>query len=146
MEHAEQPPTAGRGPGSGRAITIRNVALALLGAAVLVLVPAYEGPLEELLGSYGGNVAVSFALYFAAVSATSRYPRPRLLAAALTLLAVELFEAADGFGVMANTFDPIDFVANAVGVGLAIVIDLVTTPLVRSRQGQAPHGPDATGA
>ena len=134
--------TWGHGPGSdqARAITIRNVVLALLGGAVLVLVPAYDGPLEEVLGSYGGNVAVSFALYFAAINATSRYRRPRLLAASITLLAVELFEAMDGFGVMANTFDPLDFVANAAGVALAVVVDVLSTPLVRGRGEQPLEG------
>ena len=119
---------------------MRNVAMALLGAVVLVLVPAYDGPFAEVLGAYGGNVAVSFALYFAALNASARYRRPRLLAASATLLAVELFEATDGFGVMANTFDPIDFVANAAGVGLAVVVDVVTTPLLRRHRGQAPDG------
>jgi len=75
-------------------------------------------------------MAVSFALYFAALSATARQRRPRLLAAVLTLLAVELFEATDGFGVMANTFDPVDFVANAVGVSLAVLVDVVTNPFL----------------
>ena len=122
----------GHGPasGTGHATTIRNVAMALLGAAVLVLVPAYDGLLADVFGSYGGNVAVSFALYFAALSASARFRRPRLLAASATLLAVELFEATDGFGVMANIFDPIDFVANAVGVGLAVLVDVVTAPLL----------------
>ena len=110
--------------------------MALLGGAVLVLVPAYDGRFAEVLGAYGGNVAVSFALYFAALNASARYGRPRLLAASATLLAVELFEATDGFGVMANTFDPIDFAANAVGVGLAIVVDVATTPLLRRNREQ----------
>jgi hypothetical protein len=109
-------------------MTIRNVVMALLGAAVLVLVPAYDGPAAEVVGAYGGNVAVSFALYFAALGASARFRWPRLIAASATLLTVELFEATDGFGVMANTFDPVDFVANAAGVGLAVLVDVVTTP------------------
>jgi hypothetical protein len=121
-------------------MTIRNVVMALLGAAILVFVPAYDGPFDEGLGSYGGNVAVSFALYFAALNATSRHRRPRLLAATTTLLAVELFEATDGFGLVANTFDPIDFLANAAGVGLAVIVDVVTTSLLRRHRGQAPDG------
>jgi hypothetical protein len=126
-------------------MTIRNVALALLGAAVLVLVPTYGGPFGEVVGSYGGNVAVSFALYFAARNATDRYQRPRLLAAAATLLAVELFEAADGFGVMANTFDPVDFVANAAGVGLAVLVDALTAPIVARRGDRtSAEGPPGT--
>ena len=120
-------------PPRRRTITTRNVAMALLGAAILVLVPASDGPFGEVIGAHGGNVAVSFALYFAALNATARYRRPRLLAATVTLLAVELFEATDGFGIMSNTFDPLDFVANAAGVGLAVGVDVVTTQLLCSR-------------
>ena len=122
-------------PGSGlrRAITIRNVALAVLGAAVLVLKSAYHGPFEDALNAYAGNVAVSFALYFAAINATSRYGRPRLLAAALTLLAVELFEITNGFGVMENIYDPADLIANAAGVGLAVIVDLGTGRALQRR-------------
>jgi hypothetical protein len=110
---------------------MRNVAMALLGAVVLVLLPGYDGPFDVILGSYGGNVTASFALYFAALAATERYRRPRFLAASATLLAVELFETTDGFGVMSNVFDPIDFVANVAGIGLAVIVDVATTPLVR---------------
>jgi hypothetical protein len=67
-----------------------------------------------------------------------RYRRPRLLAASLTLLAVELFEVTDGLGVMANTYDPIDFVANAAGVGLAVIVDLGTTRILRGRHEPTP--------
>jgi hypothetical protein len=122
-------------PGSGlsRAITIRNVTLAVLGAAVLVFKSAYHGPFEAALNAYAGNVAVSFALYFAALNATSRYGRPRLIAAALTLLAVELFEITNGFGVMENIYDPADFIANAAGVGLAVIVDLGTGRALQRR-------------
>jgi hypothetical protein len=129
------------GPGSdlATAITIRNVVLAVAGAAVLVLGSAYSGPFAEAFQAHSGNVAVSFALYFAALNATARYQRPRLLAASLTLLAVELFEVTDGFGVMANTYDPIDFVANAAGVGLAVIVDLGTTRVLRRRHEPPPR-------
>jgi hypothetical protein len=53
---------------------------------------------------------------------------------------VGLFEATDGFGVMANTFDPIDFAANAAGVGLAVIVDVVTSPILRRRSGQGLNG------
>ena len=123
------------GPGSGlrRAITIRNVALAVLGAAVLVVKSAYHGPPEDALNAYAGNVAVSFALYFAAVNSTSRYGRPRLLAAALTLLAVELFEITNGFAIMENVYDPADLIANAAGIGLAVIVDLGTGRVLQRR-------------
>ena len=128
-------------PGSDlrRAITIRNVALAVLGAAVLMLKSAYHGPFQDVIHAYAGNVAVSFALYFAAVNATARYGRPRLLAASLTLLAVEVFEATNGFGVMENVYDPTDFVANAAGVGLAVIVDITTGRVLQRRHEQSPR-------
>jgi glycopeptide antibiotics resistance protein len=100
---------------------------------VLVLKSGYHGPFEDVLNAYAGNVAVSFALYFAAINAVSAYRRPRLIAAALTLLAVELFEVTNGFGVMANVYDPADLIANAAGVGLAVLVDIATGRVLRRR-------------
>ena len=130
-------------PDLRRATTIRNVALAVLGAAVLVLKSGYHGPFEDVLNAYAGNVAVSFALYFAAINATSSFGRSRLIAAALTLLAVELFEATNGFGAMENVYDPADFIANAAGVGLAIIVDVATGRVLRWRHEQG--GPETGG-
>jgi protein-S-isoprenylcysteine O-methyltransferase Ste14 len=110
----------------GSSMTVRNVVLALLGAAILVLKPAYDGPGEVAVHSYAGNVAVSFALYFAAINATERLRHPRLVAALAVLVAVEAFEVSDGFGVMANVFDPVDLFANAVGIALAATVDVLT--------------------
>ena len=61
------------------------------------------------------------------------YGRPRLIAASLTLLAVEIFEATNGFGVMENVYDPADFVANAAGVGLAVIVDIATGRVLQRR-------------
>ena len=127
-------------PDLRRATTIRNVALAVLGAAVLMLKSGYHGPFEDVLNAYAGNVAVSFALYFAAINATSSFGRSRLIAAALTLLAVELFEATNGFGAMENVYDPADFIANAAGVGLAVIVDVATGRVLRRRHEQG--GPE----
>jgi hypothetical protein len=41
----------------------------------------------------------------------------------VTLAVVESFEAFDGFGIMSNTYDPIDFLVNAVGIAIALLID-----------------------
>jgi hypothetical protein len=124
-------------PGSDlrRAITIRNVALAVLGAAVLVLKSAYDGPFQDVFYAYAGNIAVSFALYFAALNATARLGRSRLVAASLTLLTVEVFEATNGFGVMENVYDASDFVANAAGIALAVIVDVTTSRVLQRRLG-----------
>lgn len=36
------------------------------------------------------------------------------------LLVVEAFELSDGFVVMSNVVDPLDLLANAAGIGLAL--------------------------
>jgi hypothetical protein len=103
----------------------RNVLYVLVGVAALVLKKYYAGPGEQSVHNYGGNVAASFAVYFLFL----QLPIPTLfkkpVAAALALAVVELFEAFDGFGVMTNTYDPFDFVANALGVALALTIDCI---------------------
>lgn len=109
----------------------RNIGLAILGAAVLVLKSSYSGPLEEAVRSYAGNFAVTFALYFAAVSGTYSLRRPHVVAAISTLAAVSLFEITDGFGVMANVYDPFDLLANGAGAGLALAVDLLWGRLER---------------
>jgi hypothetical protein len=119
MTAGAQPPTS-----DIRAKT-RNVGFVLLSIAVFLLKHQYAGPLQDAVYSYLGNISVSFALYF--VFMNLQLPaRIKKLAAALAVLAVvELFEAFNGFGVMANTYDPIDFIANAVGVSLALGLDIL---------------------
>ncbi len=102
----------------------RNVILALLGVAVLVGSSHYAGPGEEFVRAYAGNIAVSLALYFAALSATRRRPHPRLSAAFIVLFAVTLFEIRDGFGILDNVYDEWDLAANAAGLVLAVAIDM----------------------
>lgn len=118
-------------------MTTRNVILALLGAAMLVLKGYYRGPFEEGFLSYAGNVSVSFALYFAVLNATEKRRWPRIAAAGIVLLAVEGFEVMDGFGIMANVQDRGDYIANAVGVALAIAVDIATRRMLRSHDGPA---------
>ncbi len=120
---------------------VRNVLYVLVGVAALILKKHYAGPGEQLIYNYGGNIAASFAVYFVFLQA----PVPALLkklrkpfAAGLALAVVELFEAFDGFGVMTNTYDPYDFFANALGVGLALVVD--TTLHFRTRASLARDG------
>jgi len=108
----------------------RNIVFAMIGAAALVLKSSYAGPFDEIVNAYGGNFAASFALYFAAVSATQGFRRPRLGAALSALLAVTAFEVSDGFGFMTNVYDPVDLLANAAGVGFAIVVDLLSARLM----------------
>lgn len=118
----------------------RNVALALLGAAGLVLKGRYAGPGVELVRSYGGNVVASFAVYFVLATSLERLKSGWVVRAAAPLVVVELFEATDGFGVMSNTFDAWDFAANGVGVLMALLVDAAMRRWRNSHRG-AGSGP-----
>ncbi len=108
---------------SETAAKTRSVLFVLLGVAVLLLKQHYVGPLEDVVHAYAGNLSVSFALYFLFTNLRLPARIRRLVAALLAFAAVELFEAFDGFGVMANTYDPIDFLVNPVGVMLGFWLD-----------------------
>ena len=82
--------------------------------------------LSALAYSYLGNVAVSFAVYFLA-SIAARTRLNRVAIAVLALGVVEGFEFTNGFGIMTNVYDPLDYLANALGVALAYVVDVVST-------------------
>lgn len=101
----------------------RNVLFVLLGVAALVLKGSFAGPSAGMVHRWGGNLAVSFACYFLVNIPPVRTRRRKLVAAASALVAVEAFEATNGFGIMSNVYDPVDFAVNALGVGLALMID-----------------------
>ncbi|MDP3149123.1 MAG: hypothetical protein Q8N83_08335 [Ignavibacteria bacterium] len=102
---------------------LRNVLFILLGVAGLLLKQQYNGMHSELVKSYLGNISVSFAMYFLVSIYATRWKNGKVISAVVALAIVELFEITNGFGVMLNTFDVFDLVANIVGVGLAITID-----------------------
>ncbi len=106
----------------------RNVAFVLLGIAVLLLKRQYAGPLQEIVRAYAGNLSISFALYFVFMNLNVRLAIRKLVAALLAFATVELFEVFNGFGIMANTYDPIDLAANAVGVSFALGLDMLWGP------------------
>jgi hypothetical protein len=56
--------------------------------------------------------------------------------AGLALAAVDLFEATDGFKVMSNVYDPADYLANTVGIALALMVDVVTSRSIGRGQSQ----------
>jgi hypothetical protein len=114
------------------ALKRRNVVFVLIGVSVLLLKRRYAGPAWDSVQSYAGNIAVSFAVYFVILNLPfpSRYRRA--MTAVLALSVVELFEATNGFGVMTNTYDPLDFLANGVGIVLAVIVDMLTSRQERS--------------
>jgi hypothetical protein len=103
----------------------RNVVFVLLGIGVFLLKRTYAGPLQEIVHAYAGNLSISFALYYVFMNLQVRQTIRRLVAASLAFAAVELFEAFNGFGVMANTYDSVDFVVNAVGIAFALGLDIL---------------------
>jgi hypothetical protein len=114
-----------------RGVSSRNVVLVLLGVSGLLLKHWFSDSLNEIVYSYLGNVSVSFAIYFLA-SIGFQNKGNRVAYIVLALLAVESFELLDGFGIMTNVFDPYDLVANAIGVGLAFVVDIVLDRILSS--------------
>lgn len=106
---------------------IRNLVFVFIGCILFLLRRHYSGPLADIIHSYAGNFFVSFALYFVFINPFIQVQlrAKKVLTALLTLAVVESFEAFNGFGVMANTYDPVDFIANAVGVGFALGLDTI---------------------
>ena len=118
---------------------IRNLIFILLGVMVLVFKKQYVGPCSELFYRHGSNFSVSFAVYFIAQLGFYSLPYPRLLSAVGALLAVELFELTNGFGVMSNVYDPWDYLANVLGIGLALGIDVLINQSLK-KHGVKPGG------
>jgi hypothetical protein len=106
-----------------RRAKIRNVVFVLAGLALFVLKRQYAGPLQEIVQAYAGNLSVSFALYFVFMNLELRPAVRKPAAALLALAAVESFELFNGYGVMVNTYDPLDLVVNAIGVLFAWSLD-----------------------
>jgi hypothetical protein len=121
----------------------RNVLFVLLGVAALVLKPSFAGPSAGIIHRWGGNLAVSFACYFLANIPPVRTRHRKLVAAASALVAVQAFEATNGFGFMSNVYDPIDYAANALGVGLALMIDAALGGFSGRRTPKERHGSSA---
>jgi hypothetical protein len=111
----------------------QDILFVLLGVGGLVFKGQYSGPADDVVYSYGGNVAASFAVYFLAKRVTARSNFPHASAAALAFMVVQLFEVLDGFGVMTNVFDRLDLAANTAGIALALTLDVVVTRLSSGR-------------
>lgn len=114
------PPLQPPDPGPGRT---RSVFLVFVGVAGLLLKGSYAGPSMEFVQSYIGNVSVSFSVYFIYLNVAGRWRNGKVLSALLALATVNLFEALDGFRIMTNVYDPWDYLANTIGVAVALVVD-----------------------
>ena len=112
-------------------LRVRNVAMVLIGVAGLLLKSRLPDSTCPLAHAYLGNVSASFAVFFIISNATA--PRlQRIWIAAIALAIVEAFELTNGFGVMSNTYDPTDYLANTVGVALTGCVDWISLRAMRS--------------
>jgi hypothetical protein len=113
-------------------IRLRNLLMVLVGVACLLLKRWFATALGNLAFSYVGNLSVSFAVYFLA-ALPEGLKLTRGIIAITALLVVESFEMTNGFGILANVYDPFDYLANALGVGLAYCVDVAFAHLARSK-------------
>ena len=119
-------------------LQIRNIFMILAGTAGLLIKRwvsgSLSGSLSELAYSYLGNLAVSFAVYFLVsnfnVSILPRGRMNRVTIAVIALVVVEGFELTNGFGIMTNVYDSFDYLANALGVALACLVDVVSARVI----------------
>lgn len=95
-----------------------------IGVAGLLFCGQYAGPGAGFLHSHGANVTFSFGAYF--ILSLCRLPliERKPINAAYTFLGVSVQEVAQGLELYPGIFDPLDFLANAVGVCCAWVADV----------------------
>jgi len=106
---------------------VRNVLFILLGVLVLLLKQSYNGPDQEIVKSYSGNLSISFAVYFIICFSSDHWKQNKLITAIISLMIVELFEITNGFGIMKNVFDIFDLFVNLIGVISALLLDKLLT-------------------
>ena len=112
-----------------------SVVMVLIGVVGLVTKRHWGGPAGDLVWAYWGNVTASFSVFFV-VGLIPRFRKVGgILVAAIALIIVESFELTNGFGVMSNVYDPVDLIANVVGVGLAFLADFLLTRVMAKRSG-----------
>lgn len=115
-----------RGSTMSKILKARTILFILLGVTALVVKKYYSGPHANTIYCYGGNFSVSFAVYFIIRIVTFGRRYEKLITISTALLVVELFEVTNGFGVMNNVYDPVDLVANLLGIGFALLLDTLT--------------------
>lgn len=111
----------------------RDLVFILLGVLVLVMKRHLAHLGGAIVRDYGGNVAASFAAFFVLKLPAIPSGFGLAIAAVSSLLVTELFEATNGFGFMSNTYDPGDYLANALGVSLALGVEAITLLVSRAR-------------
>lgn len=102
---------------------LHSIILVLVGVLALLIKRWLSASLGEMAYCYLGNVSVSFSVYYLVLlGARARFNR--VVYILIALLIVESFELTDGFGIMSNVYDQNDLMANAIGVAIALVVDV----------------------
>jgi hypothetical protein len=107
----------------------------LIGFSGLVLKKWLSNTISDTIYSYLGNFTVSYAIFFLPKIASENRINS-LISALIALTIVESFELTNGFGIMANVYDPFDYLANALGISLAYIIDMISTWIILGRKAE----------
>jgi hypothetical protein len=93
---------------------------------------AYNGPWPEFVNGYLLNILVPLAFYLLLCLPETPQLRPWQVKAVLVFGAASAVEIAQflGLPVLGRTFDPLDFAAYGLGVGLAVLLDAVVFPRI----------------
>jgi hypothetical protein len=117
-------------------IPYRNLSMILIGVICLLLKRWFANYFGDIAFSYVGNLSASFAVYFL----ISMIPIRKLTWVMVTVIAlviVETFELTNGFWIMTNVYDPFDYTANVIGIGLAVFVDRISFRIVSQREHSA---------
>jgi hypothetical protein len=102
----------------------QNLLCVAMGVAGLLFSRTYSGPMAAILHGYGANVTFSFGAYFILKFFRLPLKKKMHMNAAYTLIGVSAQEVAQAMALYPGTFDALDFLANAVGIGVAWGVDV----------------------
>ena len=114
-------------------IPYRNLVMILVGVICLLLKRWFANFLGDIAFSYVGNLSASFAMYFLVLMIPIR-KLTWVMVAVIALVIVETFELTNGFGIMTNVYDPFDYAANVIGIGLAVCVDQLSFRIIPKRE------------
>lgn len=112
------------------------IALAIIVALLhFVIGPEYKGPFKSFLRGYFIDILLPFFLYFLFTLNINQRTLKIAVGAGVFLFGAFIeYLQYRGVGIFGSTFDPYDFVAYFVGVGLAIVFDLIVWDKIISKK------------
>lgn len=103
---------------------IRNILYIAIGTGGLLFSRHYSGPMGDFFHCHGANVSISFALYYLSKSFRLPLNDNKLMNAAYAMVVVSAQEAPQGIGLYPGAYDPLDFLADAAGIGFALGADI----------------------